>query len=139
VFNCIPDYRESLCACLAIGHDVVWMGKIEFIDLLAGDGLINLDRALALDRDRLQLFWFDGDVFSFALFIAPNDVVFVDLASRIRIDLIVLDAISRPSVELMKVDFFPLRCSRVKSDWARHQGKAQKSFPIRARGHDGTP
>jgi hypothetical protein len=63
----------------------------------------------------------------------------IDLAAGVRIDFPVLDAVAGFSVDLMKVDFFPFRCGRVEGDWAGHEGKAQKSFPIRARCHDGTP
>ena len=110
VFDRVPDYGVGLGAGLAVRDDVIRIGEIELVDLLARHELVDLDHALALDRDRFQLLRLDRNVVALALLIALDDVVPVDLASGFGIDLFVLDAVSRLPVQLMEMDFFPLRC-----------------------------
>jgi len=63
-----------------------------------------------------------------------------NLLPRLSIHLQVFDPVTGLLVELVEMDLFGIGCGWVQSDWASHEGKAQKAFPIGAGGHDvGTP
>jgi len=81
---------------------------IEHIDLALGHELVDFNRALALQRDRLEFFRIDFDVFALADLVTLNDVARLDFVARIRIDLAVLDPIAGVLVELMEADFLSL-------------------------------
>src|SRR4029079_14030600 len=69
------------------------------------------------------------------LFLAAYDVVPLDLAAGLGVDLAVLDAVAGLPVDLVEVDFFALGGRRKKRDRARAQRKPEKAFPVGARGH----
>ena len=59
-----------------------------------------------------------------------------NLLPRVSIHLQVFDPVAGLLVELVEMDLFGIGCGWVQSDWASHEGKAQKPFPVGAGGHD---
>ena len=129
------DHRERLLPDLAIRHDVIGIVEIELVDLLARHELVDLDRALALDRDRFQLFRLELEVLALADLVALDDVGRLDLVAGVGIDLAILDAMAGVLVELVEADLFALAGRGKERDRARDQGQLQIAFPIRTRGH----
>jgi len=76
--------------------------------LIFGHELVDLNRALAFERDCFELFWTDFDVLALADFVAFDDVVAFDLITRLRIDLAILDPIAGVLIDLMKADLLSL-------------------------------
>jgi hypothetical protein len=63
----LADHGECLLPNLAIRHDVVWIVEIKLVDFLSRHELVDVDRALALDRDRFQLFRLHLEIFALAV------------------------------------------------------------------------
>src|SRR6266481_2816912 len=135
----VADDREGLLADLPIGHHVVWVVQIEVVDLLPRHELVDLDRARALYGDGLEFLGFELDVFALADFVAFDDVGRVDFLLGLRVHFAVSDAVAGVLVDLMKPDFFALAARGKECDRTRAEREFQVAFPIRARGHGGTP
>src|SRR5690606_25034834 len=57
----------------------------------------------------------------------------------LRIDLLILDAVPGPAIDLVEADLLGLRRRGEKGYGAGHEGQAKKAFPVRTRGHRRTP
>src|SRR6266481_3147265 len=101
--------------------------------------LVDLDRARALYGDGLEFLGFELDVFALADFVAFDDVGRVDFLLGLRVHFAVSDAVAGVLVDLMKPDFFALAARGKEWDRTRDEREFQVAFPIRARGHGGTP
>jgi len=64
-----------------------------------------------------------------------HDVVCGYDVPGLGIDLLEVNAIAGPLIELVKVNFLGLRRGWIKHDWARHERKAQIALPVGAWGH----
>ena len=133
--DCLADHGERLLADLAIGHNEIWVAHIDFVDLGFWDKLVDLDGALALDRDGFQLLRVELDVFALVDLEAFDDVGLFDLVTRFGIHLAIPNAVTGLFVELMKTDLFALACRGIKRDRAGDERQLQIAFPIRTRGH----
>ena len=49
-----PNDSECLLTDLSVGSNIIWLVQVEFVDLILGYKLVDVDGALALDRDGLQ-------------------------------------------------------------------------------------
>src|SRR5262249_35193129 len=65
---------ERLLTDFAVGSEVVRAAQIELVDLSLRHELVDLDRALALDRDGLELFGLKLDVLALADLVAFDDL-----------------------------------------------------------------
>jgi hypothetical protein len=110
--NCFADHSKGLLTDLAIRDDVIWVIKVEVVDARLGNEFVDLDYPLAFQRDGVELFSFEFDVFALADLVALNDVVGLDLAPRLGVDLFVLDSIAGLLVQLVKANLLALRCGR---------------------------
>jgi len=114
---------------------IVGIVEIKLVDLLLGYEFVDFDSALALERDGLELFRIDLDVFPLADLVALDDVGGIDLVPGFGIHLAVLDAMTGLLVELMEADLFTLRCRRKERDRAGDERELKVTFPICAWGH----
>jgi hypothetical protein len=103
---------------------------------LARHELVDVDRALALDRDRFKLFGLDLEIFALADLVALDDVGRLHLVAALGVDLLVFDPVTGVLVELVKADLFALAGRREKSDRTGDERQLQIAFPIGARGHE---
>jgi hypothetical protein len=134
-FNPVPYNGESLSAGISVGHNVIRVCQIEFVDFIARNELIDLDRVLAFDGDRVEFFRLDRNVFVLLFLVPFNDALVVDLFAGLRIDLDVADAVAGFSVDLMETDLFALGSGGEKRDRTRDERKTQKAFPVGTSGY----
>ena len=80
----LADDGERLLADVAVGHDVIRVVEIELVDFLFRHELVDLDDALALDRDRLELLGVELDILALADLVALDDVVAARPRARSR-------------------------------------------------------
>jgi hypothetical protein len=78
---------------------------------------VDVDRALALDRDSLKLLGIKLNILTFADLIALDDICRIHFVGRFGIDLAVLDTMASLLVELMEPDLLALRSGRKESNW----------------------
>src|SRR5713226_8943727 len=114
----IPSLRmasrigERLLAYLSIWRDVMGAVQVEFIYLLLGHKLVNVDGALALDCDGFEFFGIEFDVLALADLVAFDDVGGLDLVPALGINLAILDTVAGVLIDLMEADLLALRRSR---------------------------
>src|SRR5262249_29924924 len=122
-----------------VRQDVIRSVEVEFVDLVFGRELLDLDDALTLDRDRLELLGIDLDVCVLANLVPLDDIVGVHVLAGDRVDLALLDAVSGLLVELVEADFLALRRRWEQCDRTRDERELEEPFPVRTRGHVSTP
>src|SRR6516165_6821246 len=105
LFYSLSDYCERLLPDVAIGDNAVRAVQIELVDLFLRHELIDLDRAFAFDRDRLEFLGIDLEVLVPTDSVAFDDVIGVDFFFGIGIDLAVFDPMTSLFVDLMKLIF----------------------------------
>src|SRR5215475_13848403 len=132
----LSNYCERLLPDVAIGDNVVRAVQIEFVDLFLRHELIDLDRAFAFDRDRLEFLGIDLEVLVLTDLVAFDDVIGVDFFFAVGIDLAVFDPMTGLFVDLMEADFFALRRRGEERDRTRDQRQLEVALPIRAGCHD---
>src|SRR5262245_24635111 len=110
LFYSLSNYCERLLPDVAIGDNVVRAVQIEFVDLFLRHELIDLDRAFAFDRDRLEFLGIDLEVLVLTDLVAFDDVIGVHFFFAVGIDLAVFDPMAGLFVDLMEADFFAPRC-----------------------------
>src|SRR5208337_2032089 len=98
-----PDHGERLLADLSIWRDVIGAVQVEFVYLLLGHELVDIDHALALDRHGFELFGVKLDILALADLVALDDVGGLNLVPALGIDLAVLDAVAGVLIELMEL------------------------------------
>ena len=103
-----PDHGERLLTNLAVRGDVIRAVQIQFVDFVPWHELIDVDCALALDRDGLQLLGIDLDVLVLADFVPLDDVGRIDFVPGLRVNPTVFDAVASALVELMEADLLSL-------------------------------
>jgi hypothetical protein len=64
--DCFSDNSERLLTDFTIRHDVVGVVEVQLVDLFLRDKLVDVDRPLALDGDRFQLFRVKFEVLALA-------------------------------------------------------------------------
>jgi hypothetical protein len=90
----------------------------------------------ALDRNRLELFVLDLQVHALVDFVATTLIVGIDWLAGLFVDQLLTKAVPGFLVDLPESDSLARRGRRVERDWARNEGKLEKTFPVRARrGH----
>ena len=104
----MPSLRIASLTNFTVGGDVIRAIQVEFIDLVPGHELIDVDCALALDCDGFQFLGVDLDVLILADLVPLDDVGRLDLIPGLRINPAVLDAVARTLVELMEADLLSL-------------------------------
>src|SRR5712672_891466 len=70
----LPDHGESILANFVIRTDVVRAIEIPFIDLIARDETIYIDRVTALDGNGVEFLVLDHDVFVLRILVAASFV-----------------------------------------------------------------
>jgi hypothetical protein len=130
------DHCKGLLPDLSLRNDVVGVIEIQLIDLGFGNERLDLNDALALECNRVELFGFELDVLALADLVAFDDVVGLDLAPSLCIHLLVLDPVAGLLVQLMEADLLALGRGREQRDRARDQRQLEIAFPIRAWGHE---
>jgi hypothetical protein len=93
---------------LAIRCDIVRITYVELIDLRLRHELFDIDGALGLDSDGLELLWLHLNILAFGDFISLNDLIWRDLLACLRIDFAIADAIAGLFVEPIEADLFAL-------------------------------
>ena len=84
----MADNGERLLPDFAIRHDVIRAIEIKLVDLFFRNELVNLDRALALDRYGLEFFRLDLEVLALADLVALDDVGGLHLIAALGVDLL---------------------------------------------------
>jgi hypothetical protein len=60
--HCIEDNREGVETGLVVGNQIIGAVNVALVDLRLGDETVDVDRMLAFDRDRFDLFVGDLEV-----------------------------------------------------------------------------
>jgi hypothetical protein len=102
-----PDQGECLLADLAIWRDVVGAVQVEFVDLVLGHELIDIDYALALDRDGFEFLGIKLDVIALADLVAL--AVFFDQP----LDVVTALALAMSALDAQYVEL-TLECGRIR-------------------------
>ena len=100
-----------------------------------GNELVDLDGALAFDRDGFQLVRIKLDVFALVDLEAFDDVGGFDFVAGFGIDLAIPNAVAGFLIELMEADLLAFAGRRIKRDRAGDERQLQIAFPVRTRGH----
>jgi hypothetical protein len=79
----LTDDGESLRPDLAVRHDAVRAVEEYLVDLVPWHELVDLDRPLALYRDRFELLGLQLDVLPLADLVALDNVVGLDLVAGV--------------------------------------------------------
>ena len=116
--NGLANDCESLLTDLAVGHDVVGITQIKFVDLAARHEFIDIDDAFAFDRDRLEFVRLKLDVFAFRDLVTLYDLGIIHFVAGFGVNFLVPDTMARLFVDLVKADLFPLGRSRKQCDRA---------------------
>src|SRR6266404_2278672 len=111
-----PDHGERLLADLSIWCDVIGAVQVEFVYLLLGHELVDVDHALALDCHGFEFLGTKFDVLALTDLIALDDIGGLDLVPALGIDLAILYSMASVLVDLMEADFLPLRGCRKQSN-----------------------
>src|ERR1700730_9059600 len=104
----IASWLSDMLTDLSVRGNVIGIVQVQFVDLVLGHELVDVDRALALDRDGFKLLGIKLDVIALADLVAFNDVGGLDLIPVLGIDLAVHDAVPSLLVELMEADLLAL-------------------------------
>jgi hypothetical protein len=104
-----PDDGKCLLADFTVRDDVIRVAEVKLINLFAQNEAVNLDGALAFERDGLKLLGLHLDVFALGDFIALDDIADLDLVAAFGVDLAIFDAMARVLVELMEADLLAFR------------------------------
>src|ERR1700730_16444892 len=113
----IASWLSDMLTDLSVRGNVIGIVQVQFVDLVLGHELVDVDRALALDRDSFELLGIKLNIVALANFIALNDICRIHLIGRFGIDLTVLDTVAGFLVELMEADLLALGGDRKQSNW----------------------
>ena len=112
----LPSFRmasrmtaNACCPTFPVRHDVIGIVEVEFVYLVLGYELIDIDDALALDRDCFQFLGRKLDVVTLRDLVAFDDVSGLEFLAGISIHLFVFDAVAGFFVQLMEADLFAFR------------------------------
>ena len=120
-----PDDSECLLTDLSVRGNVIGVVQVDFVDLVLGHELVDVDRALALNRDGFELLGIKLDIVALADLVPFDDVCGIDLITSFGIDLPALDALASVLVELMEAGLLALRGGRKEGDGARNEGQLE--------------
>src|SRR6202048_1975644 len=127
----IASWLSDMLTDLSVRGNVIGIVQVQFVDLLPRNELVDVDRALALNRDGFELLGIKFDIVVLADFVALDDICGIDLVAAFRIDLTVLDAMASLLIELVEADLLALRGSRKQRDGTRDEGQLEIAFPVR--------
>jgi hypothetical protein len=104
-----------------VWRDVIGTIEIALVDLAARNEAIYLDRVIALDRDRVEVFILDHQISVFGVFVAAALVRALDGVARHLIDELLTNAIAGLLVDLPEGDPLARRRSGVERDRAGNE------------------
>jgi hypothetical protein len=88
-----PDDRECLLADLSIRGNVIRIVQVKFVALVLGHKLVDVDCALALNRDGFELLGIKLDIVALPDLVALDDICRIHFVAGFRIDLAVFNAV----------------------------------------------
>src|ERR1700738_275219 len=100
----IASWLSDMLTDLSVRGNVIGIVQVQFVDLVLGHELVDVDRALALDRDSFELLGIKLDIFTLSDLIALDDICRIHLIGRFGIYITVLDAMASLLIELVKAD-----------------------------------
>jgi hypothetical protein len=109
----IASWLSDMLTDLSVRGNVIGIVQVQFVDLVLGHELVDVDRALALDRDSFELLGIKLDIFTLSDLIALDDICRIHLIGRFGIDLAVLDTVAGFLIELMEADLLALGGDRL--------------------------
>ena len=77
---------------LSVRGNVIGIVQVQFVNLVLGHELVDVDRALALDRDSFEFLGIKFDVIALADLVPLDDIRRIDFVAGFSINLAVLDA-----------------------------------------------
>src|ERR1700730_9060142 len=104
----IASWLSDMLTDLSVRGNVIGIVQVQFVDLVLGHELVDVDRALALDRDSFELLGIKLDIFTLSDLIALDDICRIHFIRRFCIHLAVLDTVASFLVELMEADLLAL-------------------------------
>jgi len=131
----VTNDRESILPHLAIGGEIVRRVNIPVIDLTSRNELIDLNCPRAFDLDGIDFLVFNNEVLAFCNLIPARRVFSGDNFTGLRIDVLLLQAVPRFSVDPVEAHLFAQRRRRIESNGTRNQRQPKVALPIRTRGH----
>jgi hypothetical protein len=90
---------------LAIRHNVVGPHQIKIVDFVAGNELVDVDRARGLQRDVVEFVLADLEIGVGVDFVAFDDIFVSDFLAGVGINLLILDPMARLFIDLVEADF----------------------------------
>jgi hypothetical protein len=108
---------ECLLTDIPVRGNVIRVVQVQFVYLVLGHELVDVDRPLALDRDSFKLLGIEFDIVALADLVALDDICRIHFIGRFGIDLAILDAVAGFLIELMEADLLAFRCGRKESNW----------------------
>src|SRR4051794_1876150 len=137
--NGFSDYSERVVADLAIRDDVIGTDDVEIIDFFPRNKFAYVNCAGAFEGNAFKFFLIKFEIAVLAELVALNNVLLGDFLTSFSIDLEVPYSMPSFFVDLVEADFLGVRRGGIKSHGTCDEGKAQKPFPVRTRGHTHTP
>ena len=137
--NGLADDRVGVVPHLAVRHEIVGPDDVTLVDILPRHELVDLDRMGTFEGNVVQFVLADLDVGIGIDLVSLHDVFRRDFFPGLGVDLLVFDAVSGRSIDLVEADLFRIGRGGKQGDGAGHKGKAQKTLPVGAGGHWDTP
>jgi len=97
------DYGEGFGLSVAFGGDEVGLFDEGWRDLVFVDELVDSKSVTRWDAKVLDLFGLDGDVLAFAIFVAFDDLAFLD-GALVGCEFLMMDALAGSAAELVKTN-----------------------------------
>src|SRR5580704_6592972 len=131
----VADHAIGLFADRIIRGQVIGRVVPDPVDAVGRREALDIDGAGALELDRRELLVLEHNETLFVALVSPNQVVLVDRASGLGVDISADDAVAGPTIEGMKADLLGFACRRRHRDRAGDQRELEVPFPEGTRRH----
>jgi len=131
----VADHRESFLPHLVVRRDVIGRVEIALVDFGVRHELVDLDRVVALDRDRVELLVLDLDEGALGVFVAAALVGGVHRLARHLVDELLAQPVAGDLVDLAERDALRTARRAVQRDRARDERELEIALPVGTRRH----
>lgn len=102
----VTDDGKSILPDLIVGRDIVGRVDVAFVNLVLRHELINFDDPSALNLNSVEFLVLNEEVLAFRDFITSSSVLPRDHLAGFRIDILLLQTMTRLSIDPIETDFF---------------------------------
>ena len=131
----LADHREGLLRDLVVGHEVIGRVVPDPLDAVGRHELLDVDRARALEPDRLELLVLDDDVAVLLDLVAADLVLVLYRLAGLGVDIAAADAVAGLGVEGVEAHLLALARRRGQRHRAGDERELEVALPIGARRH----